>query len=242
MAVSPSNLATFTCQYKDEPYDFRCDEPARDTGSKFCIFHDINYVKDDNYDKHKEEVARRFEKKLSEYSSKDRPVEFRGYCLPDVSFSKHEFTEQLSFSGARFYGVASFHRATFSKEVFFSGATFFKETGFHQTTFFKETYFQGTALLGLADFQFTKFEDALYFTNLFHIFTLSNVSDYLSKEFVHFSTVIATDTKPKPFNSGQGNISLWGLDGVIYCLNVLKRLMHYYYGKLRQQKKRKKRK
>jgi hypothetical protein len=74
------------------------------------------------------------------------------------------------------------------------------------------------------------------------VFTLSNVYDYLSKEFVHFSKVIAADTKPKPFNSGQGNISLWGLDGVIFCLNILKRLMHYYYGKLRQQKKRKKRK
>jgi hypothetical protein len=74
------------------------------------------------------------------------------------------------------------------------------------------------------------------------VFTLSNVYDYLSKEFVHFSTVISTDTKPKPFNSGQGNISLWGLDGVIFCLNILKRLMHYYYVKLRQQKKRKKRK
>ncbi len=39
-----------------------------------CIFHDENYLKGDNYRKHREEVARRFEKKSSESS-----LEFIGY-------------------------------------------------------------------------------------------------------------------------------------------------------------------
>jgi hypothetical protein len=49
------------------------------SGTRRCIFHDENYLKGDNYGKHREEVARRFEKKLSESS-----LEFIGYCLPNV--------------------------------------------------------------------------------------------------------------------------------------------------------------
>jgi hypothetical protein len=61
--------ASAICQYKNERYDFACDERTGDTGSKFCIFHDINYLKGDNYDKHKEAVVKRFKEKLAEYSS-----------------------------------------------------------------------------------------------------------------------------------------------------------------------------
>jgi hypothetical protein len=47
----PFNLAiSEACQYKNQlydigknqNYDYKCDEPISDTGSKFCIFHDIS--------------------------------------------------------------------------------------------------------------------------------------------------------------------------------------------------------
>ena len=61
------------CQYKNAYFDFdkrqfedfTCHEPSH-PGSKFCIFHDINYLKDDNCEKN-EEVARKFEDKLSNH-------------------------------------------------------------------------------------------------------------------------------------------------------------------------------
>ena len=104
-----SNLApSEECQYKDENYDFTCDEPTIYPGSKFCIFHDINYLKGDNYEKHKEEVAKRFQEKLSEYSSKHMPLKFPGYCLPDISFVNQKFTEEVNFNNATFYGIVNF--------------------------------------------------------------------------------------------------------------------------------------
>jgi hypothetical protein len=39
--------------------------PQQDIINKFCIFHDVNYLKGDNYEKHKEEVAKRFEGKYT---------------------------------------------------------------------------------------------------------------------------------------------------------------------------------
>jgi Pentapeptide repeats (9 copies) len=134
LATSPA------CQYKNQFYNFTCDEPTRDTSSKLCIFHDINYLKDDNYEKHKEEVSKRFAEKLSEYSSNHTPLEFIGYCLPDVSFQNKQFTEALYFNDATFYGAAYFSKATFSDYVYF-GATFYNKAYFDGATFSKEAYF-----------------------------------------------------------------------------------------------------
>jgi hypothetical protein len=41
LAISLINLAT--CQYKNEGYDFTCDELARDTDNRFCIFQIITH-------------------------------------------------------------------------------------------------------------------------------------------------------------------------------------------------------
>src|SRR5919199_2600628 len=113
-----------TCQYINKDYDVDCDELPIDAGSKFCIFHDINYLKGNNYDKHKEEVAKRFEKKLSKYSSNHIPLKFIGYFLPEISFQDRQFTEDLYFSYVTFYGTANFTLATFSREANFSRAKF----------------------------------------------------------------------------------------------------------------------
>jgi hypothetical protein len=51
-------------EYKHElGGNFKCQEPVHAQELRRCIFHDENYLKGDNYGKHREEVARRFEKK-----------------------------------------------------------------------------------------------------------------------------------------------------------------------------------
>ena len=91
-----------TCQYKNEGYDdFTCDEPTIDTESKFCIFHNVNYLKathDSLHHYHKEQVVKRLKMKLSEYSSNHKPLKFIGYYLPDISFQSEQFTEVLYYS------------------------------------------------------------------------------------------------------------------------------------------------
>ena len=133
------------CQYKDESYDFTCDEPPICQGSKFCIFHDINYLKGDNYEKNKEEVAKRFEEKLGEYSSNHSPLRFIGYHLPDVSFQGKLLTEELDFNGATFYGRADFNGVTFPKGASFGEATFSGEANFGSAIFSGATRF-GSAI------------------------------------------------------------------------------------------------
>jgi hypothetical protein len=143
LAISFSNLAIPECQYKNkyyeygeiEQYDFTCDEPPRDTDSKFCIFHDINYLKGHNYEKHKKEVAKRLEEKLSEYSSKVMPFKFIGYCLPDILFQGKQFTKPLYFNDTTFYGEADFSGAAFSEDAYFIEAKFSKGANFDQATF-----------------------------------------------------------------------------------------------------------
>ena len=131
MAISLSNLATSTaCQYKYEDYKFTCDEPTIYTGSNLCVFHDINYLKGDNYDIHKEEVAKRFKDKLLDYSSRGKPFKFIGYCLPDISFQNEQFTEALYFSHSTFYGEADFNSAKFYGKADFNSAKFSRGASF----------------------------------------------------------------------------------------------------------------
>jgi hypothetical protein len=107
-----------TCQYRNQFIpNFTCDEYSTDTDSEFCIFHDKNYLKGDNYEKRKEEVAKRFDDKLSEYSSNHRHLDFIGYCLPDISFHFEHVTGALDFSYATFYGVANFNGSKFSNSA-----------------------------------------------------------------------------------------------------------------------------
>ena len=157
MAISLSNLATSECHYKSPNYNFTCDVPTKDTGSKFCIFHDISYLKGDNYEKNKQEVAGRFEKKLSEYSSNHGRLEFIGYRLPEISFQNNEFTKALYFNEATFYGVANFYGARFYKEVDFTLATFSDEAYFDRVTFYKEAYFLGATFSNIAIFNLANF-------------------------------------------------------------------------------------
>jgi len=78
----------FTCDYEYHggSVDFKCLELVHGREMTRCMFHDINYLEGDNYEKNKEKVGKRFKRKLSNYHSTSNPFEFFGYCLPEISF------------------------------------------------------------------------------------------------------------------------------------------------------------
>ena len=41
-----------TCEYHNERFGFKCLELVHNHEATHCIFHDINYLKGDNYQKH----------------------------------------------------------------------------------------------------------------------------------------------------------------------------------------------
>jgi hypothetical protein len=65
-----------------------------------------------------------------------------------------------------------------------------------------------------------------------NIQVLENLYGYLSKEFVHFSTTVIPTGRPRNFNTGKGSLRLWRLKGVIFCLDIIKPLMQYYFNRL----------
>ena len=52
---------------------------------------------------------------------------------------------------------------------------------------------------------------------------------HLSEEYVHFSTTIHPDRKPKKTNIGGRKVFLYGLSGVVYCIEFLDHLMEHYF-------------
>jgi hypothetical protein len=117
-------VSTCEYEYNGVRISFKCLELVHNREAPRCIFHDISYLKGDNYQKNKEEVSNRFNLKLSRHSSNNIPLMFIGYCLPDISFHNHKFTQSIDFTAATFSGEAAFKSATFSKLAYFSSATF----------------------------------------------------------------------------------------------------------------------
>ena len=94
------------------------------------IFHDINYLKGDNYNKNKEQVATDL---IANYQNMVLTISFQffGYCLPDISFPSEQFSEAIYFNSAIFYGVANFLVTIFSAEAYFSMPTSLVEQRFN---------------------------------------------------------------------------------------------------------------
>ncbi|MGI8831724.1 MAG: hypothetical protein ACR2IS_03710 [Nitrososphaeraceae archaeon] len=65
-----------------------------------------------------------------------------------------------------------------------------------------------------------------------NIWALKSIYGYLSKEFVHFSTTVKPTGRHTESNSGKGKFRIWGLRGAVSCLELIKPLMEYYYGRL----------
>ncbi len=155
-----------SCQYKyksDHPEDieYTCEEPSIPNG-EYCIFHDR-----DHYAEYKQEAIKRFEEKLRESISQNKPLECVGYFLPGINFSEllkgKKFSQEVYFSNATFYGKANFSQvkfseqvnffeARFSQEAMFSYATFDEETTFMRAKFYEKTIFYEVRFSKLANF------------------------------------------------------------------------------------------
>jgi len=61
---------------------------------------------------------------------------------------------------------------------------------------------------------------------------LQKLYNWLSEEYVHFSTTHHPDTKPSSYDFGGKNVVIWGLDGVLFCIGILRPLMNYYFEKM----------
>jgi hypothetical protein len=74
------------CQYRLVTFppeiEFDCNEESR-TNSKFCIFHDKNH-----YVEYEQDAVKRFEEKVLESVSKNKPLGCIDYLLPDIKFTK----------------------------------------------------------------------------------------------------------------------------------------------------------
>jgi hypothetical protein len=131
------------CQYKYQSakIKFACNEPSR-TNGKFCIFHD-----EEHYAEHEQEAAKRFEKKVLESTSQNKPLECFGYYHPDVNFAEllrgESFAQVVSFRKATFYEGVSFSEAKFTEKVDFIQAKFSKEVYFREAKFEGDAFFFG---------------------------------------------------------------------------------------------------
>jgi Pentapeptide repeats (9 copies) len=157
-----------TCQYKYDseyaPVNYEgCREEAR-TGSKLCIFHDENYVKD-HFEEYKNKATKRFEKKVHESISENKPLECIGYFLPAIEFAKYfpyttltenGFSQPVYFNKATFYG-ANFREVIFSAEANFYWAKFQQVADFYGSTFKEKADFGETTFSGVANFNGAKF-------------------------------------------------------------------------------------
>lgn len=63
---------------------------------------------------------------------------------------------------------------------------------------------------------------------------LQECYNHLSEEYVHFSTTIHPDEKPKKTKIGGRKVYLYGLKGVIYCIKFLDHLMEHYFERLQK--------
>ena len=162
MYLVASKVLVSTCDYEYHigSVGFKCLELVHNRNVTRCMFHDINYLKGDNYEKHKEEVANRFNRKLSKYRSNNMPLKFIGYCLPDTGykFLNMKFNESVYFNKATFYGVANFHNATFSKGANFSEAIFANTAVFSEATFSEE----GVSFYGAKFAKICSFNKAIF--------------------------------------------------------------------------------
>jgi Pentapeptide repeats (9 copies) len=170
-----------TCEYCEYKYkskkfeypdvDFTCKEDPRTGSSTLCIFHDENYIKD-NYEEFEHKATKRFEEKVKESSSDNKPLECIGYHLPSIEFAKYfpttttpekSFSQPVYFVKTTFYG-ANFRGATFSNVAYFTDATFSNEANFRGATFSNEANFSGTKFSYGAYFTEAIFSNEAYFS------------------------------------------------------------------------------
>jgi uncharacterized protein YjbI with pentapeptide repeats len=171
------------------------------TDGKFCIFQDK-----EDLESNKQEVTKRFEKKVLDNLSNKEPLDCVGYYIPDIDFANllgekmfsqpvyfrgATFHRGVNFSGFTFSGEADFSGAIFSKEVRFSRAFFSEQVNFLDATFSDEANFHGATFSKEVDFTIARFYGKTFFyDNIFYkkasFFnaTFSGEADFSVSEFL----------------------------------------------------------
>ena len=188
-------MSTCNYEYHGEGHNFKCLEMINNREATRCMFHDEKYLEGDNYEKNKQVVVNRFNRKLSKYRSDNMHLLLMGYHLPEISFDYYQFAGSLYFSGVIFSGFTSFTEATFSSEAFFNRARFSKGVNFRKATFSKGATFSRVRFSELADFSETKFCGKAYFTGA-TFFNEANFSCEFNGE-AYFNYVLFEDERKK---------------------------------------------
>jgi hypothetical protein len=123
------------CQFNTEYVDFErgmdssynCDSKDEDIlPSGLCIFHDENYLKEDedNRKEHEQKVRDRLMSKIYDSIAQNEALFCIGYHLPDITIREVNFTKPAYFSKCEFQGTADFSEASFQGTADFSEASF----------------------------------------------------------------------------------------------------------------------
>jgi uncharacterized protein YjbI with pentapeptide repeats len=177
------------CKYTQEFVNFECNE-ITDLPSGLCIFHDQQYLKDDdNQFTHKKNVLNQLWAKINHDITKYNKVECIGYYIPDIKFSEiindnlinriNQTKIDFNFNFATFLGKASFSRVSFSGKASFFGAKF-SEANFFWATFSGQADFSRTKFFGEAKFQGSIFSEEA----TFHRTEFSKKTSFSGAEFI----------------------------------------------------------
>ncbi len=158
---------------------FRCDQLPLGN-NKLCLFHDENYIKNQNHPENKDIISRRIKRKLEKGIIDNTSIYCIGYNIPEVNIKSKEFKQSLYFVESKFAGVVDFSGATFSNNALanFSGATFSNNAlaDFSGATFSNNARanFSGAKFFGEAT---ANFSNAIFSNYALAIFIAANFLD-----------------------------------------------------------------
>jgi uncharacterized protein YjbI with pentapeptide repeats len=152
------------CRYITTYYDieteehkfFRCKEQPLE--SRLCIFHDENYLADENnLIEREKEVSSRFGHKIKNCVENMTPLLCIGYHLPDIRLDNVNFVKPIYFIDCTFLDI--YASSVHFNRALFSNSKFYGETNFPYTSFPKAD-FSHASFYGETNFPYTSFPKA----------------------------------------------------------------------------------
>jgi hypothetical protein len=169
--------------------DYKCPDDEETLGSGCCIYHDENFLQDDNHPENKQKALTRLNNKITESVSNDKPLYCIGYHFPDNITIKRDFTKPVYFSKAKFQRI-NFSFAKFSGGVNFASAEFSLGVDFRSAKFSGGETFSLAQFSGEADFSSAEFSEKAYFfsakfsgDSMFSSAEFSGEADFSSAKF-----------------------------------------------------------
>src|SRR5205823_6410566 len=119
-------ICQFTTDYwnyeTDARVDYKSDSEDEDIlDSGLCIFHDENYLQDEN---NSQKIVNKLMLKVSNSISQKEGLLCIGYHLPDVTIRNVNFAKPVYFSKCKFLGELDLYRANFAGLADFYETTF----------------------------------------------------------------------------------------------------------------------